>query len=201
MADAPTSDHHAAPTIVLASGSPRRLELLRRIGIEPVVRPADVDETPHPGESPDELVARLARSKADAVPRAADEVVVAADTVVVLDDEILGKPRDRNDAVAMLRKLSGRTHEVVTGVHVVANGSAANAVERTAVAVRSLTAAEIAAYAATGEPDDKAGAYAIQGRASMFVTGVEGSDTNVIGLPLATTAGLLAEVGVTILPR
>lgn len=189
------------PTVVLASGSPRRLELLRRIGVEPVVRPADIDETPDPDESPAATVARLARTKAHAVEHAPDDLVIAADTEVVLRDGVLGKPADADAATAMLRSLSGRAHRVVTGVHVVCGTEEAAAVEETVVHVRELTDAEIAAYVATGEPFGKAGAYAIQGAGGMFVERIEGSDSNVIGLPLATVVRLAGDVGVALLPR
>ncbi|HSP02122.1 MAG TPA: Maf family protein [Acidimicrobiales bacterium] len=188
-------------TVVLASGSPRRLELLRRIGVEPVVRPADIDETPGPDESPAATVARLARTKAHTVEHTPDDLVVAADTEVVLRDAVLGKPADADAAAAMLRSLSGRAHRVVTGVHVVCGEREAAAVEETIVHVRELTDAEIDAYVATGEPFGKAGAYAIQGAGGMFVERIEGSDSNVIGLPLATVVRLAGDVGVTILPR
>lgn len=187
--------------VVLASGSPRRLELLRRLGLEPVVRPADVDERALPGEGPSEHVARLARDKATAVDRRPDELVIAADTEVVLDDRVLGKPTDDADASAMLRSLAGRSHRVLTGVHVVHDGSEAGAVETTQVWIRDLTDDEITAYLATGEPFDKAGGYGIQGAGGMFVTRIEGSDSNVVGLPLATVVRLAAEVGVTLLPQ
>jgi septum formation protein len=187
--------------VVLASGSPRRLELLRRIGVEPVVRPADIDETPHAGETPAETVARLARTKARTVERTLDDLVIAADTEVVLRDAVLGKPADADAAADMLRSLSGRSHRVVTGVHVVYGEGEAAAVEETVVHVRELTDAEIDAYVATGEPFGKAGAYAIQGAGGMFVERIEGSDTNVVGLPLATVVRLAGDVGVTLLPR
>ncbi len=187
--------------VVLASGSPRRLELLRRIGVEPVVRPADIDETPQPGEAPESTVARLARTKARTVERTPGELVIAADTEVVLRDGVLGKPADASGAAAMLRSLSGRSHRVVTGVHLVCGDEEAAAVEETVVHVRELTEAEIEAYVATGEPFGKAGAYAIQGAGGMFVERIEGSDTNVIGLPLTTVVRLAGEVGVTLLPR
>ena len=187
--------------VVLASGSPRRLELLRRLGVEPAVRPADVDETPHEAEAPEVVVARLARTKALAVERAADDLVIAADTEVVLADRVLGKPDDDADARAMLRALSGRSHRVLTGLHVVRGDREAGAVEETTVWIRALGDDEIDAYVATGEPTDKAGGYAIQGAGGMFVDRIEGSDTNVIGLPLATVVRLAAEVGAPILPR
>jgi septum formation protein len=186
--------------VVLASGSPRRLELLRRIGIEPVVRAADVDETPHDGEAPATTVARLARAKARAVDRARTDLVLAADTEVVLEGAVLGKPADVTAAAAMLRSLSGRSHLVVTGVHVLYGEREAATVEETVVHVRPISDSEIDAYVATGEPFGKAGAYAIQGAGGMFVERIEGSDTNVIGLPLATVVRLAGEVGVTLLP-
>lgn len=201
-AASPTSPSPVADTdVVLASGSPRRLELLRRVGIEPVVRAADVDETPLDGEPPATTVARLARAKARAVDRAPTDLVVAADTEVVLEGAVLGKPADGAAAAAMLRSLSGRSHLVVTGVHVLHGEREAAAVEETVVHVRAISDAEIDAYVATGEPFGKAGAYAIQGAGGMFVERIEGSDTNVIGLPLATVVRLAGEVGVTLLPR
>lgn len=187
--------------VVLASGSPRRLELLRRIGLEPVVRVADIDETPQSEETPEGTVARLARAKAHAVERSDDDLVVAADTEVVLDQRVLGKPADPAAATAMLRSLAGRSHCVVTGLHVLRGSTEAAAVEETTVHVRPLTHAEVDAYVATGEPFGKAGGYAIQGAGGMFVTHIEGSDTNVIGLPLATLVRLAADVGVNLLPR
>lgn len=186
------------PRIILSSGSPRRLDLLRRVGIEPEVAPTDIDETPIPGETPDALVTRLAGAKAEATEHGEDTVVIAADTVVVLDEEILGKPVDSEDAKAMLRALSGRTHQVLTGVYVARGARRAHTVERTAVTLRQLSEPEIDAYVATDEPADKAGAYAIQGIAAVFVTGIEGSDTNVIGLPLAATCRLLSTVGLDV---
>ncbi len=187
--------------VVLASGSPRRLELLRRIGLDPIVRPADVDEAPLPDEAPEATVARLAAAKARTVDAPAGALVIAADTEVVLDGRVLGKPADAGAAADMLRSLSGRSHRVITGVHVRHGSAEAAVVEETTVHVRALTDDEVVAYVATGEPFGKAGAYAIQGAGGMFVTGVEGSDTNVIGLPLATVVRLADDVGVTLLPR
>lgn len=188
------------PVVVLASGSPRRLELLRRLGIDPEVRAADVDEAPHPGEAPPTTVARLAAAKARAVDAPAGALVVAADTEVVLDGTVLGKPADDAEAAAMLRSLSGRDHTVLTGVHVRCDGREAAAVEETVVRFRDLHDDEIEAYVATGEPHDKAGGYGIQGAGGMFVERIEGSDTNVVGLPLATVVRLAADVGITVLP-
>lgn len=191
----------SGPQVVLASGSPRRLELLRRIGIEPEVRIADVDETPAPGEDAAALVSRLAAAKAEAVDDGTGVLVVAADTVVVIDGRVLGKPGDAHDAARMLATLSGRSHDVLTGVHLRRGSRVADAVETTSVRFRTLSEREIAAYVATGEPLDKAGAYAIQGVGGMFVETISGSDTNVIGLPLSTLVRLAADLGVELLPR
>jgi septum formation protein len=192
-------------TLVLASASPRRAELLRAAGFEFEVRPADADETVHPDELPDQYVRRVADAKAQAVLAAAgDRPVIAADTVVVVDGRILGKPVDAEDAAAMLRALSGRRHQVLTGVTVAVRASASRepggirrltSVEITDVEFAPLTEAEIAWYVASGEPADKAGAYAVQGRASRFVRRVEGSYSNVVGLPVAVVYRMLAELG------
>lgn len=190
----------AEPTVVLASASPRRLELLRRLGIEPVVRPSDADESPRAGEPPDAYVARLAAAKADAVATGVDVLVVAADTVVVVDDQALGKPAGPADAATMLRRLSDREHRVLTAVEVRCGARRAGAVEETTVRFRAISDEEIDAYVATGEPLDKAGGYGIQGAGGMFVEHINGSDSNVIGLPLATFVRLAAEVGAPILP-
>ncbi len=188
---------------MLASGSPRRAQLLARLGLSPVVRPADVDETPHEDESADALVLRLAGAKAAAsatrpsttMGRGNAEVVLAADTVVVLDGRILGKPRDEEHAATMLAALSGRTHQVMTGLAVHADGHLLTELVTTQVAFRSLTDRELAWYLSTGEGVDKAGGYALQGAGAVLVERVEGSDTNVIGLPLAQTVALLAQAG------
>ena len=193
-------DAGVASTVVLASASPRRAELLRRIGLDPVIRPSDVDESVRPGESPASLVARLAREKAAATRRDATDVVVAADTLVVLGAEVLGKPADEAAAERMLRLLGGTTHRVLTGVHVTRGEHHSASVEETVVRFRALSRREMAAYVATGEPFGKAGGYAIQGAGAMFVESITGSYTNVVGLPLATVVRLAAEVGVEILP-
>lgn len=179
---------------MLASGSPRRRELLARLGIDPIVRPADVDETVRTGERAADLVLRLAHAKATAS-ATDDEVVLAADTVVVLGQDVLGKPRDADDAGTMLRRLSGRTHLVMTGLAVRAGEHDHLDVVTTQVTFRDLTEAEIGWYLATGEPDDKAGAYALQGAGAVLVERIAGSDTNVIGLPLAETVALLRRAG------
>lgn len=185
--------------MVLASASPRRLVLLRRLGVEPMVRPADVDETPRPGEAPADLVERLAGAKARSVQADPADLVVAADTVVAMGTRVLGKPRDVEDASRMLAELSGRDHHVLTGVAVRRGGRAHADVETTRVRFRLLDPHEIAWYVATGEPDDKAGAYGLQGAGAALVEGIDGSDTNVIGLPLALLVTLARRAGVDLL--
>ena len=171
--------------VVLASRSPRRQDLLARAGIPFLVRPADVDETPIEGEDPVEHVRRLARAKADAVPAAPGEIVLAADTVVVVDGRIFGKPADALDAAAMLRMLSGRDHLVITGICLRAGDDTLVDEEITRVWFDPLTDGEIRDCVASGEPADKAGAYAIQGLASKFISRIEGCYCNVMGLPVA----------------
>lgn len=194
MADAsPLADLLGDQRLVLASASPRRLDLLRAAGVEPVVAPADVDESPSRRESPLVLVERLARAKALAV-LADDDVVLGADTEVVLDDEALGKPRDAADAAATLRRLSGRAHEVLTGVALAGGGRLVSGVVRTTVRFRALDDDEIGAYVASGEPLDKAGSYAIQGGAATFVESIDGDLDNVIGLPIRLVEALLRDL-------
>ena len=179
--------------IILASASPRRAELLRAAGIEFDVIPADADESPKVGEAPGAYARRVAESKATAVaPRANGRFVLAADTVVVDDGTMLGKPRDPVDAARMLRRLSGRAHDVVTAVALLTPGGLASHVESTRVELSSLTENDIAWYVSTGEPSDKAGAYAIQGYASRFVTRISGSYSNVVGLPVHVVWALLS---------
>ena len=205
--------------IVLASASPRRQELLRTAGIPFTVQPAEIDETPHQGESPWNCAERLARQKALYVSKSRPgEWVLGADTIVVIDEAILGKPRDENDAARMLRLLSGRRHRVITGVCLggdkVASGQwpaasdfkslkpehrelrtwvAYAGSETTLVTMDDLSDAEIRSYIATGEPMDKAGAYAIQGMASRWIPRVEGDYSNVVGLPVALVYRMLME--------
>jgi len=184
--------------VYLASASPRRRELLAQLGVNCRVLPAAVDESRKPGESAARYVTRLARQKAAASRLAlgpVDELVIGADTAVVLDDRILGKPRDVDDAEATLMALSGRRHEVVTGVAVLGPGQCEHALSRSRVLFRALEPAEARAYWATGEPADKAGAYAVQGRGAMFVESLEGSYSGVVGLPLYETAQLLSAFG------
>ncbi len=183
--------------VILASSSPRRLQLLQQIGIEVEVRPAAFDEL-STGKMADEVVLANAVGKCQAVCAACgDKVpVIAADTVVVLDGKILGKPKDAADAVRMLTELSGRTHKVLTGVAVSFDGTQLAEVCETEVIFRTLTAAEIADYVATGEPLDKAGAYGIQGRGAVFVEKINGCYNNVVGLPLTRLHLMLAKLGV-----
>lgn len=187
----------ALPRIILASSSPRRRELLEQIGLPYRVIAADVDETPLPNETPEHYVLRLAaekswrgwKSAADGLP------VLAADTAVVLDGDILGKPAGKEQALAMLRRLSGRSHRVLTGVSLRAKQHG-QALSDSRVFFRVLDEAEILAYWETGEPSDKAGAYAIQGRAAQFIERIEGSFSGVVGLPLFETAALLRQAGI-----
>jgi septum formation protein len=184
--------------IVLASASPRRAELLESAGIRFSVVPGHIDETPLPGEQPVAHVLRLAQEKAAEVARRdSGRYFIGADTIVVCDDEIMGKPRDDADAARMLRKLAGRTHQVVTGFAVF-DQTAERIISRavsTDVVFKELSNAEIAAYVATGCPLDKAGAYAIQGGAAYMVARISGSYTNVVGLPLCEVVGVLREFG------
>ncbi|MBM4227604.1 MAG: septum formation inhibitor Maf [Gammaproteobacteria bacterium] len=185
------------PELLLASRSPRRAELLRTLGVAFVVVDVEVDETPRSGESPPVYVERLARAKAEAGRAASGNAlpVLAADTTVVCDEEILGKPADAADASRMLRRLSGRWHSVFTGVALAGAGLATVVVE-TRVCFRELTETEIAAYWASGEPADKAGAYGIQGLGGALVARIEGGWSNVVGLPLAETLTLLGREGI-----
>jgi len=171
--------------LILASQSPRRREILAAAGIQFEVRAAGVSEEVQPGEPARDHVRRLAVEKASAIKRLDGEVVLGADTVVVVDDEILGKPKDAADARRMLEKLSGREHLVITGVALVHAGGIVVDDCRTVVHFVPLSEAEIAAYVSSGEPDDKAGAYAIQGLASKFIDRIEGDYSNVVGLPAA----------------
>jgi septum formation protein len=182
--------------LVLASASPRRAELLAAVGLGFMPRAANIDETPRPGEEPAMLAERLAREKALAAVRQG-ELALGADTVVALPGgELLGKPEGAADAARMLRALAGRTHEVLTGVALATTaGCLVSAVERTLVTFAPLSDAEIAWYVRSGEPFDKAGGYAIQGRGALFVTAIEGNYSNVVGLPLPLVCRLLRELG------
>jgi septum formation protein len=186
--------------LVLASSSPRRADLLRAAGIPFSVRPAHVDERLRPGEKAEDAVVRLAGMKATASAAShPDDITLGADTAVVIRHQILGKPANREDAVRMLRLLSGRTHDVLTGICLVGHGRSLVHVETTRVRVASLSEAEVAWYASSGEPEDKAGAYAVQGLASRFIEGIEGSYSNVVGLPISSVYALLKQLGCDIL--
>jgi septum formation protein len=181
--------------LVLASQSPRRKDLLSAAGLTFTVRVPEIPEVRRVGESPRDYVERLAREKALAVAANPGEIILAADTTVVVDDEVLEKPSSPGDAVRMLRLLSGREHEVMTGVCLRSPGALASGVEVTRVRFVPLTEDEIAGYVASGEPMDKAGAYAIQGLASKFIDRVEGCYFNVVGLPVARVYRMLKEAG------
>jgi nucleoside triphosphate pyrophosphatase len=186
--------------IYLASGSPRRRELLQQIGVSFQLVGADLDETALQGESPLAYVSRLAQAKAtvgwERSRNSGGAPVLAADTAVVLDGKILGKPKGLNDAMAMLLELSGRAHEVLTAVALRTAAGIEAKVSRSTVTFRSIDRSEARAYWETGEPSDKAGAYAIQGYAAIFITDLKGSYSGVMGLPLFETAALLKAAGV-----
>ncbi len=188
--------------IFLASSSPRRRELLLQIGVDHEVIRVDVDETPHPGEAPSEYVIRLALEKARAGRKLSPDLqipVLAADTAVVVEGEILGKPTDSRDALRMLQLLSGRTHKVLTGVALIGSEEKSRlSVSR--VSFRTISPAEAEQYWQSGEPEDKAGAYGIQGLGALFINGLEGSFSGVMGLPLFETGELLRSAGIEPLP-
>ncbi len=182
--------------LVLASASPRRREILEEAGISHIVRPADIDESVFSGIEPRLMVQLLAASKAAAAVEGGHEMVLGADTVVVLDGEVLGKPRDAEEAIKMLSALSGKTHSVYTGVAVLSgeDGKLITHCEETRVTFRTLSKAEITAYVETGEPLDKAGAYGIQGKGGALVEKTEGDFQNVVGLPLLAVKALLNQM-------
>lgn len=189
-------------SIVLASGSPRRKELLEMLGVKDLeIIPAVGEESAPEGLEPDELVICLAKQKADEVAqsRSADDVIIAADTIVWFDGAVYGKPHDEAHAKRMLQSLSGNQHEVYTGVCVMHNGRTVCGCERSAVYFRELEDSEIDAYIATREPMDKAGAYGAQGKAALFVKGIDGDFFNVMGLPLCRLGQMLKEQGVELL--
>jgi septum formation protein len=189
------------PAVILASASPRRRELLARLSIPFTIVPADVDEQQRPGETPLAYVVRLAQTKAAHIAqRFPAALVLGADTVVVLDEQIMGKPGDVAQARHMLTRLSGQQHTVITGLALLHHSRQRLYVDSvsTRVRFRTLSADEIEQYLASGEPFDKAGAYAIQGHAAAFVTAVDGCYTNVVGLPLQRTAAILQAAGVPV---
>ncbi len=191
------ADETDAPPLILASKSPRRQELLRQLGLRFAVHAADIDEGPRPAESPADYAVRIAVEKAQAVADARSDAlpVLGADTDVVLDGRILGKPRDRDDALAMLAALSAREHAVYSAVAVVMPGRTATRLSVTRVVFGPIGPAQAAAYWATGEPADKAGSYGIQGLGAQFVREIHGSYSGVVGLPLYETVNLLRECG------
>jgi septum formation protein len=188
-----------APVIYLASGSPRRRELLAQVGLVPTVLTVAVDETPRPGETAADLTCRLAAAKARAglATLPGPGVVIGADTAVALGDELFGKPADAADGVRMLLRLAGRTHAVYSAVAIADGARERVELSRSEVTFRPVEPAEAAAYWATGEPADKAGGYAIQGRGAVFITRLEGSYSGVMGLPLPETLRLLRAAGCT----
>lgn len=188
-------------SIVLASSSPRRREILEALRIPFRLAPVDVDETPLPGEAADVFVLRLAAAKAGAVAAADDEIVLGADTTVVLDGQILGKPESVDDALAMLAALSGRVHRVLTGIAVRTSAGTRTALSDTEVEFRDIGRDEALAYWQSGEPRDKAGAYAIQGLGGAFVARIAGSYSGVVGLPVFETVRLLGDAGFEIFAR
>lgn len=187
--------------IILASKSPRRQELMHLIGLDFTVMTQDIDETMDPERPLNEEIRRVSGMKAAAVQNACapDDIIVAADTMVVIEGKRLGKPKNREDAVRMLHMLSGKTHEVITGLTVRQGARIESCDITTKLTFRSLTDEEIDAYVATGEPMDKAGAYAVQGKGSIFVTGLVGDYFNVMGLPVCTLAQVLSGFGVNVL--
>lgn len=176
---------------MLASQSPRRLELLQQIGVEPLVRPADIDESVTTGEAPAAYVQRMAVEKAKALPDS-NHIIIGADTSVVVNDRILGKPADQSSFLEMMRLLSDNRHQVMTAVACRCGESIVHKLSVTAVEFRELSSREIHAYWQTGEPADKAGGYAIQGYAAAFVRSLTGSYSGVMGLPLFETSELLS---------
>ena len=189
-----------APVIYLASRSPRRVELLKQIGILCVTLPADIDETQNLNESPIDYVMRLARQKAEACAQALNSEqrlsqIIAADTTVVLDGQVLGKPEDDNDARQILTRLSGRVHQVHTAVALAFNNQIEVVLSTTVVEMMDLSVAQIETYSASGDHRDKAGSYGIQGAAGAWIKRIEGSYTGVMGLPLYETAALLRKCG------
>ena len=181
--------------LILASSSPRRAELLRAAGIEFTIRIPDVDETREPDESPRDYALRLSREKATIVAEG-DELVLGADTIVVINNEIAGKPADLDDARRMLGALNGRRHEVLTGVTLLRGDRVLSGIESTRVTFARMSESEIEWYVSTGEPMDKAGAYGIQGYASRYIERIEGSYTNVVGLPLNLIYRMAKKLGI-----
>jgi len=180
--------------IILASQSPRRRELMQLFHLSFTVRAADIDETIDPGKAPADEVARLSLLKARAVPREDGDIVIAADTIVVCDGQVLGKPKDPEEAAAMLRLLSGKVHQVMTGLTVLRGQTAVTRTQITQIRFCALTEKQIVAYVRSGEPMDKAGAYGIQGGGALFVEQIQGDYFNVVGLPVCLLGQILREI-------
>ncbi|NNF40181.1 MAG: septum formation inhibitor Maf, partial [Woeseiaceae bacterium] len=189
------------PGLCLASSSPRRREILTALGLRFSVQPVEVDEQPLAGETSEQMVVRLAVAKATAAGAAGKALVLGADTAVVVDGQVLGKPRGKADAVAMLAQLSGRTHRVVTGVALLGPAGAETTLGAADVRFRDIRQDEALAYWHSGEPRDKAGAYAIQGLGGVFVEAIEGSYSAVVGLPVFETAKLLSNRGIDVIAK
>lgn len=190
------------PRLILASASPRRQKLLKQIGLDFEIIPSSIDETIQPGVAPDVAAVKLAENKAiDVARRLKDGIVIAADTVVALDDSILGKPKDEEEARKMLERLSGRWHRVFTGIAVIDSSSSKKVTdyEESRVKFKNLSSVEIENYIRTGEPMDKAGAYGIQGKGALLVEKIEGCYYNIVGLPLFRLSLVLSHFGVKIL--
>lgn len=186
------------PKLILASGSPRRSEILKSVGWEFTKHVADIDESERAGESPENYVVRLASEKAEAVAsKYTGEIVLGADTTVVIDGQILAKPADTADAKRMLRLLAGNWHEVLTGVAIMHNGETRSDIQRTRVKFAPMSEAEINFLAELGDPLDKAGAYAVQAQAALFIEGIEGDYWNVVGLPVSLVYRLVTNFGIT----
>jgi septum formation protein len=190
-----------SPTLILASTSPRRRDVLASLELDFVVVPVDVDESPRDGETPGDMALRLAVAKAKAADMSGDGIALGADTVVVIDERALGKPKDEADCLAMLDVLSGRGHKVLTGVALHGPNGTRTALSETDVYFREISRDEALAYWQSGEPCDKAGAYAIQGLGGVFVKRIVGSYSGVVGLPVFETAALLANEGLGVVPK
>jgi septum formation protein len=199
--DTRTIVSEATPALHLASASPRRAEILAALGVSYSVGGVDIDEQQLAGEPPDEMVLRLASEKAAAARRTHSLPVLAADTVVVVDDTVFGKPQDQDDALAMLASLSGRSHQVMTGVAIAWDDGQRTALSVNEVCFRQIGPDEALAYWQSGEPRGKAGAYAIQGLGGVFVKNIQGSYSGVVGLPVFETAALMAAVGIDVIKR
>jgi septum formation protein len=190
-----------SPTLILASTSPRRREILATLGLDFTVVPVDVDESPQDGETPGDMALRLAVAKAAAADSHDNNIVLGADTIVAIDGRALGKPVDKADCLAMLERLSGRGHKVLTGVALHGAQGSQTALSETDVYFREISRDEALAYWQSGEPCDKAGAYAVQGLGGVFVERIEGSYSGVVGLPVFETATLLANAGLGVVSR